>query len=166
MYGNSSKESYFMLDILTYRSNRLLCQSSEEGTKLLCLVGDPYQFFLSSHLFFEKIIFRQLYATIRSRVSKPQFGFMHGRSTLTQLIIFCDTIYKTKDVNETLYALHLDFSKAFDKVPHDILVGKLQQIGVSGKLLKLLTNYLNNRSHSVMINNNYPDTLPITSGVQ
>ena len=86
---------------------------------------------------------------------------MHGRSTVTQLLIFLDSIYKAKDVNDTLYAFYLDFSKAFDKVPHDILVRKLQQIGVGGKLL---TNYLNNRSKSVMINNNYSDTLPITSG--
>ena len=116
-------------------------------------------------LVFEKVIFRQLYPTIRSRVSKTHFGFMHGRSTVTQLIIFLDSIYKAKDVNETLYAIYLDFSKAFDKVPQDILVRKLQQIGVGGKLLKLLTNYLNNRSQSVMINNNYSDTLPIFSGV-
>ena len=93
-------------------------------------------------LVFEKIFFRQLYPTIRSRVSKTQFGFMRGRSAVTQLIIFLDSFYKAKDVNETLY----DFHKAFDKVPHDILVR--QQIGVDGKLLKLLTNYLNNRSQS------------------
>ena len=116
-------------------------------------------------LVFEKVIFRQLDPTIPSRVSQTQFGFMHGRSTVTQLIIFLDSIYKAKDVNETLYAFYLVFSKAFDKVPHDIFVRKLQQIGVGGKLLKLLTNYLNNRCQSVMINNNYSDTLPITSGV-
>ena len=46
-----------------------------------------------------------------------------------------------------------------------ILVRKLQQFGVGGKLLKLLTDYLNNRSQSVMMNNNCSDTLPITSGV-
>ena len=77
-------------------------------------------------LVFEKVFFRQLYPTIRSRVSKTQFGFMHGRSAVTQLIIFLDSFYKAKDVNETLY----DFRKAFDKVPHDILVR--QQIGVDG----------------------------------
>ena len=113
----------------------------------------------------EQVIFRQLYPTIRSRVSKTQFGFMHGRLTVTQLLIFYDSIYKAKDVNDTLYAFYLDFSKAFKKVPQDILVRKLQQIGVGGKPLKLLTNYLTNRSQSVTINNNYSDTLPITSAV-
>ena len=90
---------------------------------------------------------------------------MHGRSTVTRLIIFLDSVYKANEVNETLYAFYLDFSKAFDKVPHNILLQKLQQIGEGGKLSKLLSNYLNKRSQSVMINNNYSDTLPITSGV-
>ena len=116
-------------------------------------------------LVFEKVIFRQLDPTLRSRVSKTLFGFMHGCSTVMQLIIFLDSIYKANDVNETLYAFYLIFIKAFDKVPHDILVRKLQQIGVSGKLSKLLTNYLNNRIQSMMINNKYSDTLPITSGL-
>ena len=90
---------------------------------------------------------------------------MHGRSTVTRLIIFLESIYKANDVNETLYAFDLDFSKAFHKVPHNILVQKLQQIGEGGKLSKLLSNYQNNRSQSVMINSNYSDTLPIRSGV-
>ena len=166
VYGNSSQVSYFMLDILTDGSNRMLYQPLKEGIKLLCFVGNPYQLFVNSHLFFEIVTFRQLYPTIRSRVSMTQFGFMHGASTVTQLIIFLDSIYKAKDVNETLYAFYLDFSKAFDKVPHDILVRKLQEIGASGKLLKLLTNYLNKRSHSVMIKTKYSFTLSITIGVQ
>ena len=90
---------------------------------------------------------------------------MHCRWTVTQLIIFLDSIYKTKNVNETLYAFYLDFIKAFDKVPHEILVRKLQQIGVGGKLPKLLMNYRNNRSQTVRRNNNYSDTVPRTSGV-
>ena len=152
-----------MLDILTDGSNRVLCQSSKEGRKLLSC-WRPILILSKLSLVFGKAIFRQLYPTIQSRVSKTHFGYAY-RSTVTQLIIFLDSIYKGKDVNETLYAFYLNFSKAFDKVPHDILVRKLQQIGVGGKPSKLLANYLNNRIQSVMINNNYSNTLPITSGI-
>ena len=68
-----------------------------------------------------------------------------------------------KDVKETLLPFISILVKPSTRC--HILVRKLQQNGLGGKLLKLLTNYLNNRSQSVMINNNYSDTLPITSGV-
>ena len=90
---------------------------------------------------------------------------MLDRSTVTQLIIFLDSIYKAKDVNEFPYAVYFVCSEDFDKEPHDIIVKKLKQIGVGGKLLKLLTNCVSNRRQSVMTNNNYSDKLPITEGV-
>ena len=68
---------------------------------------------------------------------------MNGPSTVTQLIICLDCIYRAQDVNEALYFICFDFTEDFDKVPQDILLRKLQQIGESGKLLKLLTKKLN-----------------------
>ena len=42
-------------------------------------------------------------------------------------------------------AVFLDISKAFDKVWHEGLLFKLDQIGVSGSFLTLIRNYLSNR---------------------
>ena len=62
-------------------------------------------------------------------------------------------------------AIFLDISKAFDKIWHVGLIFKLKQNGVSGSLLKLLQNYLNNRKQRVVLNGSSADFSPIGSGV-
>ena len=62
-------------------------------------------------------------------------------------------------------AVFLDISKAFDKVWHDGLIFKLEQNGISGNLLRLLQNYLDDRKQRVVINGSYSDYSNIESGV-
>ena len=58
-----------------------------------------------------------------------------------------------------------DFSKAFDRVDHGILLMKLFKNGVGKNLIKLLKSYLSNRSQSVNVNREISDPKPVTSGV-
>ena len=62
-------------------------------------------------------------------------------------------------------AVFLDISKAFDKVWHEGLIFKLRQNGISGNILNLLRNYLQNRKQRVVINGVQSDWEPIYSGV-
>ena len=61
--------------------------------------------------------------------------------------------------------LYLDFSKAFDRVPHEKLLFKLECLGIKGSLLAWFRSYLSGRRHRVMIDNEASDFLPVTSGV-
>ena len=58
----------------------------------------------------------------------------------------------------------LGFSKAFDSVPHYLLLHKLQQFGFNSTLLNWLKNYLHNRSQFVITEGKVSPPLPVKSG--
>ena len=118
---------------------------------------------------FEKIIFNNLYKHLITHhlITKNQSGFRHSDSTTNQLIDLVDEIHQAFDSTKSLEvrAVFLDISKAFDKVWHDGLIFKMRQNGISGKLLKLLQNYLSNRKQRVVLNGFSSDYSSIESGV-
>ena len=117
----------------------------------------------------EKIIFNNPYAYLHGNnlITKNQSGFRLGDSTTNQLLYLLDEIHQAFDSTKSLEvrAVLLDISKAFDKVWHDGLIFKLEQNGISGNLLRLLLNYLDDRKQRVVINGSYSDCSNIESGV-
>ena len=61
--------------------------------------------------------------------------------------------------------IYTDFAKAFDTVPHDLLVKKLVKMGFSGNLLSWLKSYLSNRYQCVVLDGVTSSMLKVTSGV-
>ena len=118
---------------------------------------------------FEKIIFISLYAYLHTNnlITKNQSGFRPGDSTTNQLLYRLDESYQAFDSTESLevIAVFLDISKAFDKVWYEGLIFKLEQNGVSGNILKLFQNYLNNRKQRVVLNGSFSNYSSIESGV-
>jgi len=64
-----------------------------------------------------------------------------------------------------LFALLLDFSKAFDPVPHERLLLKLDAVGIRGKLLAQMCEFLTFWVQQVMVNDSYSSWLPVRSGI-
>lgn len=67
-------------------------------------------------------------------LSDLQHGFRAKRSTVTQLILTIHDMAKAIQGNDSMHAAVLDFSKAFDKVPHQRLLKKLQYYGIDGTI--------------------------------
>ena len=59
----------------------------------------------------------------------------------------------------------LDISKAFDKVWHKGLLHKLEQNGIGGPLLKILTDFLKLRKQTVVLNDHHSSWSDVLAGV-
>ena len=98
-------------------------------------------------------------------IHPTQHGFITRRSTDTILITFYDYVTEKLDCGEAVDTIFFDFSKAFDTVPHDILITRLHSSGISGGLLLWLKDFLTNRKQKVRVGSAFSDLLPVLSGV-
>ena len=90
---------------------------------------------------------------------------MTKRSTLTQLLKHLDKIYSNKETNLESFSAYFDFCKAFDQVPHHILLSKLAKFGFDYTFLELFSSYLSDRTRIVMIENTSSSIGYVTSGM-
>ena len=94
-----------------------------------------------------------------------QSGFKPGDSCINQLLSIIHDIYKSFDCGYEVRGVFLDISKAFDKVWHDGIIFKLEQNGISGKLHKLLHDFLVNRKQRVVLNGQVSSWSNVKAGV-
>ena len=76
----------------------------------------------------EHIILHYLNQKLNTYLYNRQHGFRRGMSCETQLCATYHDLAKAAEGKNTTHALVLDFKKAFDKVPHKLLMDKLMQI--------------------------------------
>ena len=72
---------------------------------------------------------------------------------------------KALDQGKEYSVLLTDLSKAFDCLPHDLIVAKLHAYGFSIELLKLINSYLTERKKRVKMNDQFSSSLDIVVGV-
>ena len=85
-------------------------------------------------------------------IRSSQHGFMKGRNTATNLLAYLDELTKIVDGGLPLDVVYLDFAKAFDKVPIHRLITKCDGLGIRGKLLKWIKEWLVGRKQRVVLN--------------
>ena len=105
------------------------------------------------------------YAEKNGHLSDAQHGFQSGRSTQTNLIEFLNQATKWMDDGKAFDVVYLDFSKAFDVVCHRKLIEKLKNIGIGGKLLAWLENWLKGRRQRVRVEDQLSDWVDVISSV-
>ena len=98
-------------------------------------------------------------------ITDAQRGFQSKRSSGTQLIKSVHDLAKSLNNGEKIDSILLDFSKAFDKVPHRKLCLKLQHYGIRGKLSKLVEDFLYYRTQKVVLSSEESLSVSVISGV-
>lgn len=114
---------------------------------------------------FESLIYSHILDFVQPAISNSQFGFQRGRSCLSQLLASYSEVYSCIDKGLSFDTIFLDFSKAFDTVPHQELLYKLWMIGITGTLWTWFRDYLHLRTHYVSFNEASSPALPVLSGV-
>ena len=78
-------------------------------------------------------------------------GFRSGYSCETQLVVTAHDLHNYYDNNKQVDTVILVFSKAFDTVPHNKLLHKIESYGIRETTLKWITNFLTQRKMSVIV---------------
>ena len=97
--------------------------------------------------------------------SDHQHGFMNGRSCLTNLITVLDSWTTILEDGGSVDTIYLDFSKAFDTVPHERLLMKLESYGIEGQVLWWVRDFLTGRKQRVVVNGKESSWGEVLSGI-
>ena len=113
----------------------------------------------------EQIIRKQIVEFLEYKISIHQHGFVNKKSCLTNLLETFDTIMRILEEGDAVDVLYFDFQKAFDTVPHYRLITKLEKLGIKGKLLELIRDFLSDRSMKVYVDGQFSTIKKVLSGV-
>ena len=94
-----------------------------------------------------------------------QHGFRAKRSCETQLLTLVHELSLALDRKEQIDLAILDFSKAFDRVPHQRLLRKIHHYGVRGQTHAWIRDFLSDRKQRVVVDGAFSDFVPVVSGV-
>ena len=83
------------------------------------------------------------------RSSQP--GFLPNRSCFTKLLTYLEYVTKTLDEGASVDAIYLDFSKAFDSVPHDRLLMKVRSVGIDSNTVDWMKGWLRSRKQQIVL---------------
>ena len=114
---------------------------------------------------FERCMYHQLKDYFDKLLSKYQCGFRKEFSTQHCLLAMIEKLRKILDSGGASAALLTDLSKAFDCLPHDLLIAKLHAYRIKEESLNLLFSYFKNRKQRVRLNNTYSEWIDILFGV-
>nr|CAI5844474.1 unnamed protein product [Callosobruchus analis] len=142
-----------------------ICPIFKEGNK--CEIANYRGIAILNN--FAKVFEMSLYALIYPRtcqlISTTQHGFMRNRSTVTNLVELTQDVSEVLDNRGQVDVAYTDFSKAFDRISHSGIIGKLPCFGFSDQLVKLLSSYLSDRMQYVFYNGYSSHQYRATSGV-
>ena len=139
----------------SFLKNAMITPVHKKGTKTSKDHYRPASIFSNISKIYERFIFKQMSKYFQSILPKYQCDFRKGFIPQHCLLAMLEKWKLAVDNKKTFGALLTDLSKAFDCLPHDFLVAKLNAYGFSLLALRLLLSYLSNRKQRTKINSKF-----------
>ena len=114
---------------------------------------------------YDKVLKQQLNQHLYNTFSVFIAAYRRAYSIQHALIRLIEDWRSNLDNDFLVGAVLMDLSKAFDCIPHDLLIAKLHVYGFDEDALVLTYSYLKRRKQSFRINNTYSSFLEVISGV-
>jgi retron-type reverse transcriptase len=112
----------------------------------------------------ERFVAKWIMSQIRQLIDLNQFGSLAGLSTTHALLSLVHLLYKVTDQrDQCVRVLLLDFSKAFDRINHNILRTKMKDMAIDPTLIEWVRSFLTNRR--VRIGNSTSNYQQVNGGV-
>ncbi|KAK7087818.1 hypothetical protein V1264_021822 [Littorina saxatilis] len=105
------------------------------------------------------------FAETNGILREEQHGFRSKRSCESQLLGLVDELSDDLEKGKESHALIMDFSKAFDRVCHELLLHKLHHYGIVGTMHAWIKGFLSDRQQAVVVDGATSSLVPVESGV-
>jgi len=92
---------------------------------------------------------------VNNLFTDKQFGFLKGRSTVTQLLKVLDDWTEALETGGRIDVIYTDFEKAFDKVPHRRLLSELKACKFHTCVIDWISSLFSNRKQRIRINEEF-----------
>ena len=93
----------------------------------------------------ERFVVKWIMSQIRQLIDLNQFGSLPGLPTTHALLSLVHHLYKANDKrDQCVRVLLLDFSKAFDRINHNILLRKMRDMAIDPTLIEWVRSFLSN----------------------
>ena len=132
---------------------RIVYPFQKQVTSQTLQITDPFQYLLSHHL------------RTHCPLSPYQWGFTEGKSTTSALISFIHDCQNALDSSQEVCTVFFDLSKAFDTIPHLLLLYKLLCLQVPPFLPRWIHDCLLNRCQAVVLGGTTSNILAVVSSV-
>lgn len=113
----------------------------------------------------EGLMSKHIIMHARPMIGHFQHGFVPRRSTTTNLASFCQHAVSAIENGSQLDVLYVDFSKAFDKVDHSLLLLKIRGLGFADSIIDWISSFIHSWSYRVRANEQLSHSFIPSSGV-
>ena len=130
--------------------------SSYRPISLTCVIGKVMEKLVTNRITY--------YVEKKNLLTNVQTGFRRGKSTIDQLVRLQDVINKYNNNKGYTVAVFVDFQSAYDMLWHEGLFDKLENMGITGRVLVYIKNFLSDRTIQVRVGNRLSPSFPVKNG--